>query len=72
MDEVYPPPLRLTVPVGVPPLPETITSTVRLCAVVILVADGVTVTVVLPVPVAPDQYFTRLVASTLPNPVARS
>jgi hypothetical protein len=45
--EVYPPPLSVTVPVGlelpVPPL--TATATVRGCAVVMLEEDGVTVTV---------------------------
>ncbi len=71
-DEVYPPPLRLTVPVGVPLLPETVTLTVRLCAVVMELEDGVTVTVAAAVPTAADQYLIRLVASTLPIPVARS
>jgi hypothetical protein len=45
--EVYPPPLSTTVPVGVglplPPLTATVTA--RLCAVVMLDAAGVTVTV---------------------------
>jgi hypothetical protein len=45
--EVYPPPLSVTVPVGVglpvPPLTATVTE--RGCAVVMLEADGVTATV---------------------------
>jgi hypothetical protein len=44
--DVYPPPLSTTVPVGVglPLPPFTATVTVRLCAVVTVDADGVTVT----------------------------
>jgi hypothetical protein len=45
--EVYPPPVRATEPVGVgfplPPLTTRVTE--RPCVVVMLVADGVTVTV---------------------------
>jgi hypothetical protein len=46
-DEVYPPPVRVTVPVGVglpfPPLTATITDSA--CVVVMLEAVGVTLTV---------------------------
>ena len=45
-DEVKPPPVSITVPVGVglPLPPTTATRTVSGCAVVMLFADGVTVT----------------------------
>jgi hypothetical protein len=46
-DEANPPPESVTEPVGVtfPVVPLTVIVTVRACAVVVLVADGVTVTV---------------------------
>jgi hypothetical protein len=44
-DEVYPPPLTVTEPVGVPLLPDTETVTVSAWAVVILEEEGVTNTV---------------------------
>jgi hypothetical protein len=43
--DVYPPLLRTTVPVGVPPAPVTVIVTARLCAVVMLFDAGETVTV---------------------------
>jgi hypothetical protein len=45
--EVYPPPPSVTEPVGVgfPPPPATMTPTLRLCVVLMIEEDGVTVTV---------------------------
>jgi hypothetical protein len=45
--EEYPPPERVTVPVGVAPEPVTVTFTLRLDAVLTLDAAGVTLTVAL-------------------------
>jgi hypothetical protein len=42
--EVYVPPVRVTVPVGVPELPLTVTVTLSDCAAVMLDDAGVTVT----------------------------
>ena len=44
-DDVYPPPERITLPVGVPPVPLTATVTERVWPTVMLLAPGVTVTV---------------------------
>lgn len=56
-EEVYPPPVSVTVPVGAarPPEPATVTVTDRLCATVIDAAAGVTVTVAAAPPVAVPQ-----------------
>ena len=44
-DDVYPPPERITLPVGVAPDPLTATVTLSVWATVMLDAPGVTVTV---------------------------
>ena len=44
-DEVYPPPDKVTFPVGVPLAPATVTGTLRLCPELIAFAAGLTVTV---------------------------
>jgi hypothetical protein len=62
--EVWPPPDSVTVPVGdgLPAPPLTATVTVNACAVVMLDADGVTVTV--------GVIFAGLVTATVADPVA--
>lgn len=70
-EEVYVPPVRVTVPVGVAEEPVTVTVTESELVVAIDVALGVTATVAVVV-FAVLQYVMRLVASTLPRPVARS
>jgi hypothetical protein len=77
-EEVYPPPERVTVPVGVvPPDVEaaTVTGTLSAVPALRLVEAGVTVTVAVPVPVVvlpPTQPFTTLATLSEPSPVARS
>lgn len=56
-EDMYPPPVKVTVPVGAARLPEPATVTVidRLCATVIDAGVGVTVTVAAAPPVAVAQ-----------------
>ncbi len=56
-DDVYPPPLRTTDPVGVPLDPETAMVTPRLCAVVMLLDAGDTLTVGVGGPVVPPPWL---------------
>ncbi len=61
-EEVYPPPVRVTVPVGLPNVMEPVTVATTVSGLVILMelADGTTPTVVVPAPTPVPQYVTEL------------
>jgi hypothetical protein len=70
--EVKPPPVRVTVPVGVPLEPVRVTATFSAEFSVRQLIAGVTVTVATALPVDNVQAFTTLATFRDPSPVARS
>src|SRR6185503_14626283 len=69
---LYPPPVKLIVPVGVPLAPATTTTTLTLWFEMMLLGVGVTVIVLEVVPTDPLHPFTTFATFIDPRPVAAS